>query len=312
VPVARPRIEAAALLLYLLFYAFVVLGWAMGAVKAAVPPGQAQELATLALKLLVHVVGPIGLLLLLRAPIRAMFDTGLSRPGFWPTLIVLGAILLGLLAVVSPSLSQIAALGLAPPALALGIVGAFVWIALEAGLCEEFLFRAALQSRLAALLEAPAAAIVVTSLLFALAHAPGLYLRGTPETDGWSTDPLQVAAFTIATLSPISILFGILWARTRSLLLVACSMPRSMCCPSRPNSSKPGVESRTKSLSIDSTARRIVEWGGWVTPSVSPCYRAGTAASVRLSVCGHVKDSPTPAAIGSNRPEGRALLLQTV
>jgi membrane protease YdiL (CAAX protease family) len=220
VPVARPRIEAAALLLYLLFYAFVVLGWAMGAVKAAVPPGQAQELATLALKLLVHVVGPIGLLLLLRAPIRAMFDTGLSRPGFWPTLIVLGAILLGLLAVVSPSLSQIAALGLAPPALALGVVGAFVWIALEAGLCEEFLFRAALQSRLAALLESPAAAIVVTSLLFALAHAPGLYLRGTPETDGWSTDPLQVAAFTIATLSPISILFGILWARTRSLLLV--------------------------------------------------------------------------------------------
>ena len=110
VPVARPRIEAAALLLYLLFYAFVVLGWAMGAVKAAVPPGQAQELATLALKLLVHVVGPIGLLLLLRAPIRAMFDTGLSRPGFWPTLIVLGAILLGLLAVVSPSLSQFAAL----------------------------------------------------------------------------------------------------------------------------------------------------------------------------------------------------------
>jgi membrane protease YdiL (CAAX protease family) len=56
--------------------------------------------------------------------------------------------------------------------------------------------------------------------LFGLAHAPGLYLRGGPGVDGWSTDPIQVAAFTIATLSPLSILFGVLWARTRSLLLV--------------------------------------------------------------------------------------------
>jgi len=31
---------------------------------------------------------------------------------------------------------------------------------------------------------------------------------------------LQVAAFTLATLSPIAILFGVLWMRTRSLLLV--------------------------------------------------------------------------------------------
>lgn len=220
VPVARPRVELAALLIYLLFYAFLVLGWALGAVKAAIPPGQGQEIAILLLKLLVHVAAPLGLLWLLRAPIRAMFDTGLSRPGFWPSLIVIGGILIGLLAMVSPSLGQIAALKLGLPALTLGLVGAFIWIALEAGLCEEFLFRAALQSRFAALLESPIAAVVATSILFALAHVPGLYLRGTPETDGWSTDPVQVAAFTIATLSPISILFGLLWARTRSLLLV--------------------------------------------------------------------------------------------
>jgi uncharacterized protein len=31
---------------------------------------------------------------------------------------------------------------------------------------------------------------------------------------------VQVAAFTFATLSPISIAFGILWVRSRSLLLV--------------------------------------------------------------------------------------------
>ncbi len=38
--------------------------------------------------------------------------------------------------------------------------------------------------------------------------------------DGYSTDLLQVAAFTVATLSPLAILFGVLWTRTRSLLLV--------------------------------------------------------------------------------------------
>ena len=56
--------------------------------------------------------------------------------------------------------------------------------------------------------------------VIALAHAPGLYLRGGPGTDGWSTDPVQVAAFTIATIGPISVMLGVLWWRTRSLLLV--------------------------------------------------------------------------------------------
>lgn len=36
----------------------------------------------------------------------------------------------------------------------------------------------------------------------------------------WSSDPLQVAAFTIATLAPLSVALGLLWARSRSLLLV--------------------------------------------------------------------------------------------
>ena len=69
-------------------------------------------------------------------------------------------------------------------------------------------------------MRSPAAAIVVTSLLFGLSHWPGLYLRGNPGVDGWSTDPIQVAAFTIATLSPVALAVGLLWARTRSLLLV--------------------------------------------------------------------------------------------
>ena len=125
-----------------------------------------------------------------------------------------------LLAVVSPSLQQIGALNLGP-AVALGwVLASWAWLSVEAGLCEEFLFRACLQSRLSAWLKSPTAGIALTSILFGLAHWPGLYLRGGPDVDGWSTDPIQVAAFTVATLSPLAVSMGLLWARSRSLLLI--------------------------------------------------------------------------------------------
>ena len=65
-------------------------------------------------------------------------------------MLFLGAIILGLLCVVSPSLKQIAGLHAAATTLAWAAPAAFVWMALSAGLCEELLFRAVLQSRLAA------------------------------------------------------------------------------------------------------------------------------------------------------------------
>jgi uncharacterized protein len=216
--VRRPGLEAGVILAYLVVYAFVVLGWALGWVREAYPAGPAQEWAVLTLKLVVHVAVPGLLLLAIGAPLARHFSVGSRR--IWLPLVVLGAIMFALLAVVSPSLAQIGATGAAPPAVALGMLGAFVWLSVEAGLNEEFLFRAVLQTRLAILMKSEAWAIVATSLVFALSHAPGLYLRGGPGTDGWSADPLQVAAFTVATLAPISILFGVLWARTRSLLLV--------------------------------------------------------------------------------------------
>jgi uncharacterized protein len=42
-------------------------------------------------------------------------------------------------------------------------------------------------------------------------------LSRTPERN---RDPFQVVAFTVATLSPVALLFATLWARTRSLLLI--------------------------------------------------------------------------------------------
>jgi len=218
--VQRPAIELIAVLSFLAIYAVGFLGWGMGAAKAVFPPGREQELFILGLKLVVHVAMPALLLAMLGARLAPLFRTGLGKPGFWPPLIVLGAIILALLCVVSPALKQISGLHAAATTLAWAAPAAFIWYALEAGLCEEFLFRAVLQSRLAAVLKSEVGAVAIGSLLFALAHAPGLFLRGTADTDGWSTDPVQVVAFTIATLSPIAVLFGVLWARTRSLLLV--------------------------------------------------------------------------------------------
>ncbi len=220
VPVERPKRESLGLLAYLVIYAVLLIGVWLGTVREAIPEGPSQEIAVLAYKLMIHVGIPATLILLLGGALRPLFDSGVRRPGFWPTLIVLSAMMFALLAVVSPSLQQIGALDLGPAAVLLAVLASWAWVSIEAGLCEEFLFRACLQSRLTAWLSSPATAIVATSILFGLTHWPGLYLRGGPGVDGWSADPIQVAAFTVATLSPLSISIGLLWARSRSLLLI--------------------------------------------------------------------------------------------
>jgi uncharacterized protein len=201
-------------------YAVLFLGWGMSATRAVFPAGREQEMLVFAVKLLVHVAAPAILLAALGAKLAPLFNSGVGRPGFWPPLLVLGAIILALLCVVSPALSEIAALHASIATLAWAAPASFIWLAVEAGFCEEFLFRAVLQTRLEAVLKSEAGAVVSGALLFALAHVPGLYLRGHPGVDGYSTDPVQVVAYTIAVLSPIALLFGTLWARTRSLLLI--------------------------------------------------------------------------------------------
>ena len=102
----------------------------------------------------------------------------------------------------------------------LWVLASWTWLSAEAGLCEEFLFRACLQSRLAAWLEIAGRRHRVDLGHLRPRPLAGIYLRGGPGVDGWSTDPIQVAAFTIATLSPLSVALGLLWARSRSLLLI--------------------------------------------------------------------------------------------
>lgn len=220
IEVKRPALESFAILIYLALYAVGFLGFGMGYARHAAPPGQLQELLVMGLKLTVHVVLPALLLIVLGEKLGPLFQSGLKGRKFWRTFIVMGAIFLGLLSVISPSLKNIADTHTAAATLIWAAPLSFVWIAVEAGLNEEFLFRAVLQTRLTAWFNSPWAGVVLTAILFGLAHAPGLYLRGGPGVDGWSSDPLQVIAHTIATLSPMGVLFGLIYARTKSLLLV--------------------------------------------------------------------------------------------
>ncbi|MBV9990794.1 MAG: CPBP family intramembrane metalloprotease [Alphaproteobacteria bacterium] len=221
IAVARPTVELGAVMVWLAIYAVVVLGFLFTTIKQTIPPGTREhELVMLAVKLTVHVAIPALLLKALGARLAPLVQARFGAPGVPATLVVMGALLIGLVALASPSLENIAELHLPPATLAWAIPATFVWMALEAGVCEEFLFRAVLQTRLAAFLRSEAGAVVIGALLFGLAHVPGLYLRPDTSHDTIAGGLPGVIAYAVGTLSPIGILFGVLWARTRSFALV--------------------------------------------------------------------------------------------
>jgi membrane protease YdiL (CAAX protease family) len=219
VPIERPMRELAAVLAYLIVYAFYFLGWATGAGQAATGAGPEQDIALLILNLGVGVSGPAVLLYLLGAQIGPLFSTGLKRKGFWPILLVVGPLLMAVIGLVgsNPKIGQ----GLALPASTLiwAAPAAFIFLSVSLGLSEEFLFRAVLQTRLAAVLRSETCAVMIAALMGALAHVPGAYFRGGPGMPGWSTDLFHIVAYVICVNGPLNILVGVVWARTRSLLL---------------------------------------------------------------------------------------------
>jgi membrane protease YdiL (CAAX protease family) len=103
--------------------------------------------------------------------------------------------------------------------LAIGLPLCFAWLFIEAGLVEEFFFRALLQARLAAWFKSEVSGVALMALLFGLAHAPGFVLRhaGLEEAIGASPSAADSIAYAIVVLSVGGIFFGIVWARTKNL-----------------------------------------------------------------------------------------------
>ncbi len=138
------------------------------------------------------------------------------HPAFW-----ISALMLGFQAVFGSGLRELreAHVGLGT-AVAVAPL-AFLWLAIEAGLVEEFFFRALLQTRLARVLRSEVSAIVVTSTIFGLIHAPGLYLRTQGTGEGLSHPSLLFAVgYSFVIVSVTGFFLGTLWARTRNLALV--------------------------------------------------------------------------------------------
>lgn len=220
VPVAHPRRESLVLLAYLAVYTFVLFGPLFQIVKDAFEPGRLQQAAIVAYKLIVHVAAPAALIYVARGHLRGIFDLGLRRRGVLLTLVVFSLIMIVAVAMLNSSFDQLAARGLSTGAIVGWILAAWSWMALEAGVTEEFLFRGLLQARLTAWMRSAPLAIVATVIVFALVHVPGFYLRGGDEIAVQASGLPQIIALAIAGLGPIALMLGILWHRTRSFLLV--------------------------------------------------------------------------------------------
>jgi uncharacterized protein len=106
--------------------------------------------------------------------------------------------------------------------LLLGLPLCFIWLFVEAGLVEEFFFRALVQSHLAAAFRSEVSGIVLMSLIFGLAHAPGFIFRHAGEVEGLGSNPsaLDAIAYSIVVLAVSGVTFGVIWARTKNLFAV--------------------------------------------------------------------------------------------
>jgi membrane protease YdiL (CAAX protease family) len=103
--------------------------------------------------------------------------------------------------------------------LLLGLSLCFIWLLVEVGLVEEFFFRALVQSQLAAAFRSEVSGVVLMSLVFGLAHAPGFIFRSAGEVEGLGSNPtaLDAMAYSIVVLAISGITFGVIWARTKNL-----------------------------------------------------------------------------------------------
>ncbi len=198
--------------------------WGLTWLNAAFPAEPWNTLVITGAKLALFVALPAAMLLLgWGYRLGELFPAGFGGRKQIRAAVVMSIILVLFQAALGRGLKDLQQAQLSAGWLAVGIPLGLLWAALEAGLVEEFFFRELLQTRLAGWLRSEIGAVVLMSLLFGLAHAPGFYLRGGRSLEGLGEHPAALLAFgySIVVTSVAGFLFGILWARTRNLWLVA-------------------------------------------------------------------------------------------
>jgi len=220
-PVMKPKRELAAVAIYLLpVIAFAT--WGLDLLHRYVPADPENAFAILAAKLLVFLVVPAAIM-------RAQFGYGMRqlapmsmRTRYLVVAAGMSSLLIAFQALLGRGLRDIASANIPPSVLLYGIPLTFICLALEAGIVEEFFFRVLLQTRLAAVLRSELGAIVLMSVIFGLAHAPGLYLRTGLTQEGLPPNPslLMAIGYSIVITSVAGFFLGVLWARTRNFAVV--------------------------------------------------------------------------------------------
>jgi len=220
VTVRAPAAESMLLLAYLLVIVlFLTVG--LQAIDGAFPEEPTNYFARLTGKLAFFVVVPFVIFALRGYGWRDFLAFGIGRRG-WITAIVLSLVFVGVNAVIGKGLQRIDASGYPPATILSGGVIVYLVLLAEVGLVEEYLFRGLLQQRLASWFGNPVSGLLLASLLFGLAHAPGYYLRWEQNAADLFAEPslLFALAYSVAVISVSGLFMGVLWLRTRSLLVV--------------------------------------------------------------------------------------------
>jgi uncharacterized protein len=205
------------------FGAFLAIkGEVLGLLLPDNPDERLRDTVNTLLKLVAFLAVPLLAYRLRYGTLPRAGRTGMSRARLWLAFAALAAALFGVTLVISGGTRELFTGGFTPAQQALGLLLCFAWMSIEAGLVEEVLFRWLLQSRLAALTGSQLSAICLASLLFGLAHAPGMWLRGAGASEGLGDDPslALTIAYSVTTQGVAGLMFAVLWARTRSLPLV--------------------------------------------------------------------------------------------
>ncbi len=220
-----PRAKEAWLLVALALYvsAFLAIkGPLLDTLLPADPDARVHDTANMLLKLFAFVAVPLLVYRVAYGALPSAGRSGLSTRRQWLVFLGLAAAVFAVTLVISRGTRELFGADFTPLQRALGLTLCFAWMALEAGVVEEVFFRWLLQSRIAAITGSQLSAVCIASLVFGLAHAPGMWLRGAGVAEGLGSEPTLAltVAYSVTTQGVAGLLFAVLWARTRSLPLV--------------------------------------------------------------------------------------------
>ena len=197
-------------------------GHALTALLPAEPDPRVRDTVNALLKLLAFVGVPVAVLWRRAVPWDQPGRPTASTARLWLCFIVMAAAALAVQSLMGSQFHRLVDGGYADRHLALGALLCLAWMTVEAGVVEEFFFRWYLQSRLAAWTKSQVSAVFLGALLFGLAHAPGILLRGAGAVEGLGDSPSigTTLAYVVATQGVAGLTFGVLWACTRSFVLI--------------------------------------------------------------------------------------------